>query len=313
MMMTLSLLLSTICLCGEAPERANDFFWENDRVGFRAYGPGDEHKWSGIDVFNKSCATNIVIHWLRHNQDGRYGNWHLNHGLGMDNYAVGPGRGVGGVALRKDGKWLADYGNWVAYRVVTNSDECCEFELDYKLPIGGTMTLGIALKRGSSLFAETVTLSQDVPTEGLEVGVGLDLSAERLHVGDLRVDENRRLVSLFEEPHTLKGNKRTTAREGGEPIKGEEGSTMSALYELVPTEDARLVDGPDGSKLVMTRPLKAGDAGTAVLVVAAGADWTEAGRFKTAKAWHRHVRECQEKDLTKSVESLTGLKGGQEK
>ena len=310
--MIFALLLSSICLCGEAPERANDFFWENDRVGFRAYGPGDANHWSGIDVFNKSCATNIVVHWLRHNQDGRYGNWHLHHGLGMDNYAVGPGRGVGGVALRKDGKWLPDYGNWVAYRVVTNSDERCEFELDYKLPIGGTMTLGIGLKRGSSLFAETVTLSKDVPTEGLEVGVGLDLCAERLHVGDLIVDEKQRLVSLFEEPYRIKGNKRTTAREGGEPIKGEEGSMMSALYELVPCKQARLVDGPEFSKMILTYPLKAFDHGT-VLCVAAGSDWTEAGRFKTAKAWHRYVREDQKKAWADLVKILTGQKGEQEK
>ena len=307
--MILAILLSSICLCGEAPERANDFFWENDRVGFRAYGPGDTHKWSGIDVFNKSVSTNIVVHWLRHHSSP---NFHLNQGQGMDNYAVGPGRGVGGVALRKDGKWLPDYGNWVAYRVVTNSDEKCEFELDYKLPIGGTMTLGIALKRGSSLFAETVTLSKDVPTEGLEVGVGLDLSAGRLHVGDLVVDEQRRLVSLFEEPYTIKDHKRTTAREGGKPIKGEEGSMMSALYELVPLERARLVDGPESSKMILTYPLKAWNHGT-VLCVAAGADWTEAGRFTTAKAWHRYVREDQEKAWSDLVRSLTGQKGGQEK
>ena len=302
--MIFSLLLSTICLCGEAPERANDFFWENDRVGFRAYGPGDVHKWSGIDVFNKSVSTNIVVHWLR--EPGRHGNWHLNHGQGMDDYAVGPGRGVGGVALRKDGKWLPDYGNWVAYRVKTNSDEKCEFELDYKLPIGGKMTLGIVLKRGSSLFAETVSLSKDVPTEGLEVGVGLDLSAVRLHVGDFVVDEKRRLVSLFEKPHLDKD---------GKPIKGEEGSMMSALYELMPLERARLVDGPESSKMILTYPLKAWGHGT-VLCVAAGSDWTEAGRFRTAKAWHRYVREDQEKvveELAKLTKSLTGQKGEQEK
>ena len=298
--MIFSLLLSTICLCGEAPERANDFFWENDRVGFRAYGPGDVHKWSGIDVFNKSVSTNIVVCWLR--EPGRHGNWHLNHGLGMDDYAVGPGRGVGGVALRKDGKWLPDYGNWVAYRIVTNSDERCEFELDYKLPIGGTMTLGIALKRGSSLFAEKVTLSKDVPTDGLEVGVGLDLSAERLHVGDLVVDEKRRLISLFEKPHLDKD---------GKTIKGEEGSMMSAVFAF-PFQECHLVDGPDSSKLIMTEPLKEYDAESAALVVCAGADWTEAGRFKTAKAWHRYVREDLEKAATNLVETLTGQKGGQE-
>ena len=112
--MIAAILIATTCLCGEAPERANDFFWENDRTGFRAYGPGDVHKWSGIDVFNKATTNNFVVHLLRGHGD--YGNWHKNvKGLGMDDYAVGPGRGVGGVAFRKDGKWLSDYGNWVSY------------------------------------------------------------------------------------------------------------------------------------------------------------------------------------------------------
>ena len=292
--MILAILLSAVCLCGEVPERANDFFWENDRVGFRAYGPGDANKWSGIDVFNKSVSTNIVVHWLR---NFKTSDFHRNHGQGMDCYAVGRGRGVGGVALRKDGKWLPDYGNWVAYRVVTNSDEVCAFELDYKLPIGGVMTLGITLVRGNSLFAEAVTLSKDVPTEGLEVGVGLDLSAARQHVGDLSVDEKRRLISLFEKPHA---------------IKGEEGSMMSAICDLLPCKQARLVDGPESSKVILTYPLKAWDYGT-VLCVAAGADWTEAGRFKSAEAWHRYVRERQEKTVADLAKILTGQKGGQRK
>ena len=168
--MIAAILIATTCLCGEAPERANDFFWENDRTGFRAYGPGDPHKWSGIDVFNKATTNNFVVHLLR--EPGKHGNWHKNvKGLGMDDYAVGPGRGVGGVALRKDGKWLPDYGDWVAYRILTNCEERCSFELDYKLPIGGTMTLGIALGKGSSFFSEVVTFSKDTPIEGVEVGL----------------------------------------------------------------------------------------------------------------------------------------------
>jgi hypothetical protein len=265
------LMVAATCLCGEAPERANDFFWENDRTGFRAYGPGDVHKWSGIDVFNKATTNNFVVHLLR--EPGKHGNWHKNvNGLGMDDYAVGPGRGVGGVALRKDGKWLADYGNWTAYRIVTNCEECCSFELDYKLPIGGTMTLGIALEKGTSFFTEAVTFSEDVPIDGVEVGVGLDLSAEREHSGDLFIDEKKLIVSLFEKPHNR---------------EGEEGSMMNAIFAMPTMGGVSLADGPEGAKMIMTRPLKL--PGTA-LVVCAGADWTEAGRFRDANAWHKYVR-----------------------
>ena len=272
--MIAAILIATTCLCGEAPERANDFFWENDRVGSRAYGPGDVHKWSGIDVFNKATTNNFVVHLLRGHGD--YGNWHKNvKGLGMDDYAVGPGRCVGGVAIRKDGKWLSDYGNWVAYRIHTNCEERCAFELDYKLPIGGTMTLGIVLEKGRSFFTEAVTFSKDAPIEGVEVGVGLDLSAEREHTGDLFVDEKKLIVSLFEKPHNR---------------EGEEGSMMSAIFAMPGMGGVSLADGPEGAKMIMTEPLKM--HGTA-LVVCAGADWTEAGRFRDAKSWHDYVRKTQ--------------------
>ncbi len=269
--MIAAILIATTCLCGEAPERANDFFWENDRTGFRAYGPGDVHKWSGIDVFNKATTNNFVVHLLR--EPKRYGNWHKNvNGFGMDDYAVGPGRGVGGVAFRKDGKWLPDYGNWVDYRILANCEERCSFELDYKLPIGGTMTLGIVLEKGSSFFTEAVTLSEDVPVEGLEIGVGLDLSAAREHTGDLFIDEKKLIVSLFEKPHNR---------------EGEDGSMMNAIFAMPGMGGIALADGPEGAKMIMTEPLK--HHGTALLV-RAGADWTEAGRFRDAKSWHDYVR-----------------------
>ena len=274
-----AVLLATVCLCGEAPERANDFYWENDRTGFRAYGPGDKHRWSGIDVFNKNTSSNVVHSWLR--RLGPRCNWHRNvGGLGMDDYAVGPGRGVGGVALRKDGKWLADYGNWTAQRVVANTDAHCAFELDYALPIGGTMTLAIELRRGESLFRESVSFSPDTPLAGVEVGVGLDLNEARLHVGDVDVDAAHGIVSLFERPH---------ADKDGRPIPGEEGATMSAV--VAAEGFASVADEPSGAKMVMTRALAQADAnGRPVLTVYAGADWTEAGRFTSAAAWQAYVR-----------------------
>ena len=293
--MIASILLATTCLCGEAPERANDFFWENDRTGFRAYGPGDVQNWSGIGVFNKATTNNFVVHLLR--EPGKHGNWHKNvNGLGMDDYAVGPGRGIGGVAFRKNGKWLPDYGNWVSYRIITNCEERCSFELDYKLPIGGTMTLGIVLGKGSSFFTEAVTLSKDVPTDGLEVGVGIDLNAKREHVGDLFVDERKCIVSLFEKPHNR---------------KGEEGSMMSAIFAPPIFGKLSLADEPNGAKMIMTKPLKSTDRGCSVLVVCAGADWTEAGRFRDAKAWHAYVREAhaaRERELAALFKEIVDAK-----
>ena len=56
--------LSTVCWCGYLPERMDDYAWENDRFGARAYGQvimqpppkGQELVSSGIDIFNKSVS-----------------------------------------------------------------------------------------------------------------------------------------------------------------------------------------------------------------------------------------------------------------
>ena len=37
-----------VCNAAVCPERQNDFVWENDKFGMRAYGPGEYHKWSGL-------------------------------------------------------------------------------------------------------------------------------------------------------------------------------------------------------------------------------------------------------------------------
>jgi|GEM_PF-441375 len=270
----IGLLLAVLCVCGEAPERANDFYWENERTGFRAYGPGDSHKWSGIDVFNKNTSSNIVQSWLR--KLGPACNWHKNvGGLGMDDYAVGPGRGVGGIARRKDGKWLADYGNWTKYRVVEREGDRCAFELDYSLPEGGTMTLAISMEKGKSYFREEVSFSPDTPLNGVQVGIGLDLSPAREHVGDVYVDESVGVVSIFENPHSR---------------PGEEGSMMSAI-SLVRGYEASVVDEPSGAKVLLSRPLTNADAnGRAVIAAYVGADWTEARRYLRAAEWHAYAR-----------------------
>lgn len=86
------------CGCGVAPERENDFWWENDKFGMRAYGPGEFHKWSGLDIFNKMRGAASVGDLLR-KRLGPVGNWHttVTHGL-LDNYTVGAGRGCGATA-----------------------------------------------------------------------------------------------------------------------------------------------------------------------------------------------------------------------
>lgn len=107
------------------PERADDMAWENDLVGFRAYGPALQRRGErgfGYDIFFKHGPTTPVIAQIyapeldQANWDkvaeirSTFGNdsasrfidtfsYHIDHGVGMDCYAVGPTLGAGVTAL----------------------------------------------------------------------------------------------------------------------------------------------------------------------------------------------------------------------
>lgn len=110
------------------PERADDMAWENEIVAFRAYGPATQsngEKAFGYDIFFKHPGKGLVLQRLYDSQTNP-ANWHrrdslakidrklaeeyvnsftyhIDHGLGMDCYAVGATLGDGVAALLDDG------------------------------------------------------------------------------------------------------------------------------------------------------------------------------------------------------------------
>ena len=83
---------------------------------------------------------------------------------------------------------------------------------------------------------------------------------------------------------------------------------MNAIFAMPGMGGVALADGPEGAKMIMTKPLKL--HGTA-LVVCAGADWTEAGRFRDAKAWHDYVRgeqAAKEQEVSRMFKSMLDSK-----
>ena len=169
-----TLLVAATCICGTAPEREMDFYWENDLVGFRAYGPKDAHCWSGIDLFVKKVSTNAVVHLLRHNRK-EFGNWHLNKNpLAFDDYTIGASRGCGAVALWADGEWKT-YPNWEKATVIHEGDDYLEFELVYpSFSAMGKMKYHITMKAGDNFFRNDVSFERPKRmAKGWKVGPGL--------------------------------------------------------------------------------------------------------------------------------------------
>lgn len=106
------------------PERNDDLAWENEVVAFRAYGPQTQkngEKSFGYDIFLKYPGKGMVLEELYGNQCSA-DNWrkvdslrkidpamaqkfqdsftyHIDHGKGMDCYAVGPTLGCGVPAV----------------------------------------------------------------------------------------------------------------------------------------------------------------------------------------------------------------------
>ena len=151
-LLALQAAVAADCSCGVAPERENDFWWENDLFGMRAYGPGESHRWSGFDVFNKMPGAASVGDLLRQKLPDTT-NWHKtpHHGI-LDNYTVGAGRGCGAVALYGDGEWKT-YPDWETCEILVNTPEKVAFRLVYPaFSAMGKMTYHISLAKGARFF-----------------------------------------------------------------------------------------------------------------------------------------------------------------
>ena len=111
--------------CGRCyPERMDDMAWENDLVAFRAYGPALQAKGErgfGYDLFTNYNTTEPMLEAMYAKELdketlakiaelkktdpkaaaelSRERSYHIDHGYGMDCYAVGPTLGAGVAAL----------------------------------------------------------------------------------------------------------------------------------------------------------------------------------------------------------------------
>ena len=83
-------------------ERYRDMAWESDRIAHRMYQqdliPAEGTVSSGVDVWVKSTRYLVINKWYKN------GDYHHDHGEGLDDYRVGRSRGCGGLGI-----WDAGY------------------------------------------------------------------------------------------------------------------------------------------------------------------------------------------------------------
>ena len=194
--------INTLVYGRQYPERLDDIAWENDKAAYRAYGPALQQtgeKAYGYDVFTKSVSelvvedryamdldpdTRAMIKQLR--EEGKKAeadslanaiSYHIDHGNGMDCYAVGPTLGGGTAALMSDSAIVYPY-CYRNFEILDNGPLRFTVKLEYNpLTIDGDTTVVetrlIQLDKGSHLNRTTVSytsLKKDYP-----IGVGLVL------------------------------------------------------------------------------------------------------------------------------------------
>lgn len=157
----------TIAYGNVHPERMEDMAWENDKVGFRAYGPALQalgEKGFGYDLFVKRGTKLPVLDkmyametdkevWAKINElkktdpeaaeQMRLGiTYHVDRGNGMDCYAVGPTLGAGVAALMGEEGILFPW-CYEKYEILDNGPLRFQVRLQFKpvqIPGGETVT-----------------------------------------------------------------------------------------------------------------------------------------------------------------------------
>ena len=137
--------VDTVAVGSLRPDRLDDIIWENDRSGWRMYGPGTHaagQKTFGYDVFTKSvpypvmkarfdkdhnpAAWEQMAAWRAQGADARADSllnaisFHVDHGDGMDVYTVGASLGCGTAALLDSAGRLVFPWCWEQYEILDN-------------------------------------------------------------------------------------------------------------------------------------------------------------------------------------------------
>lgn len=261
-----------VCRSRPVPERMDDFAWENDLVAHRIYGPavsrpapkGEGLVSSGTDVWCKKPGTAVIDEFYRR------GDYHHNHGKGLDMYNVGRGRGCGGLAVFNENRAKVS-GNWLQAATLYNGPVQTAFEVTYApWDVGGGIlaseTRRMALDAGSRFTHVRSTLTfQNARGAKLSVGVGLDTGNRHNKYQRVKADRKAGFTAAWSLP------------------RGENACFGTAV--LVPWLPAGQATDGEGSSYWL-RPAQKKISFDWYL----GSVWSEASTIQTAEQWEEEVR-----------------------
>lgn len=186
------------------PERLDDIAFENDRIGFRLYGPALQRKGEkgfGHDVWVKR-TTELILEELYRN-DPRM-SFHLDYGKGLDCYGVGATLGCGTPAVIRDGKIVYPW-CYETYNILDKGPLRFTVQVDFA-PVNGIKEHRIlSLDKGSN-FCET-TVWYDGVQKPIDISAGLAIrpndttsvviGKNYVHYADPTVDPERHQCQIY--------------------------------------------------------------------------------------------------------------------
>lgn len=300
----------SVIACGRHyPERMDDVAWENDLVAFRAYGPALQAKGErafGYDVFTKYNTTEPVVE-ARYAEElneekrarieelkkedpkaaaelQRAISYHIDHGNGMDCYAVGPTLGGGTAALMA--------GDTIVYPYCYSKQEILD-----NGPLRFTVKLEYAplVVRGDSNVIETRVVSLDAGSYLNKAVVSYTNLREAMPVatGIVLHEPNGAIVTDIANGYV------TYVDPTSDPNAGNGKMFMGAAFPAQ-VKEAKAVLFPEKEK----KELRAGADGH-VLAISEyepgseytyywGSAWDKAA-VKTADAWNKYMAEYAQK------------------
>lgn len=183
------------------PERMDDYAWENNLVGHRMYGPALEATGeisNGIDTWVKCTDELLIDEWYK------TGDYHKDHGKGMDCYKVGRTLGSGAMAPYI-GEKLVLGNNYIKQQTLDDGPIRISFRLDYAPYQAGeaelTETRIISLD-ANSRFNRIEEIYAGAP-EDMPVAAGI---VSRPEPGDTLMDASNGIVAYWEPQNNDNGD-----------------------------------------------------------------------------------------------------------
>lgn len=241
------------------PERKDDFAWENDKIAFRTYGKaieGTKEDAYGFDVWVKRTNKMVI------NERYKSGDYHTDHGDGLDYYHVGYSLGAGNMApfVNDTIRYSANYHQW---KVLDNGPLRSTFQLIYDAWNAGGMqvkaTKTISLDAGSQLNrVENVYVFDGNNSMPVVVGI-----IKRPEAGNISLNEQQRIMGYWEPTFT------------------KDGTTAVGTILTTPISNMWI----DKIQLLAKTTVKSNEP----VVYYTGAAWDKAGEFTNAKKWFEYI------------------------